>query len=89
MFRVPVRSRIGNGILGILGVAYFLSAIAVLTYYLSTTWGAMGMVDYAFNLALIVSAVGGLLFVLVALQNLRFSRSSALSHGDRVARSTG
>ena len=37
MWRVSIRSRLGNAILGILGALYFVSATATLIYYVVTT----------------------------------------------------
>ena len=79
MWRVPIRSRFGNGVLGFLGVVYFISAIATLIYYLVTNWGAMGLTDYVLQMGLIASAIGGLFFILIAKQNLMPSRGAAKS----------
>jgi hypothetical protein len=84
MLRVPIRSRLGNGVLGFLGVVYFVSAIATLIYYVVSTWGAMGLTDYALQLALIASAFGGLFFIAIAAQNLR----SGAPHGSEKTRSS-
>ena len=40
---IEVRSRPGNAVLGVLGVVYLISALAVLAYDLVQTWGAAGM----------------------------------------------
>ena len=77
MWRVSIRSRLGNAILGVLGALYFVSAIATLIYYVVTTWEAMGMIDYALQLALLGAAIGGLFFMAVAVQNLALIRSRA------------
>ena len=45
MVRIPIRSRFGNAVLGVLGVLYFVAATATLAYYIATNWGANGMVD--------------------------------------------
>jgi hypothetical protein len=71
MWRVPIRSSIGNVVLGILGVVYCISATATLLYYVATTWGAMGLTDYILQLALLASAIGGLFFVAIAVENLK------------------
>src|SRR5260370_37989743 len=75
MLRVPIRSRLGNGVLGFLGVVYFLSATATLIYYVVTSWGAMGLTDYVLQTGLIASAIGGLFFISIASQNLLPSAS--------------
>ncbi len=82
MLRVPIRSRLGNAILGVLGALYFVSATATLIYYVVTTWEAMGAIDYALQLALLGAAIGGLFFMAVAAQNLALmrSRAAAKSH---------
>ena len=77
MWRVPIRSRLGNGVLGVLGAIYFVSATATLIYYVVTAWGAMGMIDYALQLALLAAAIGGLFFVAIAGQNLNLIRLRA------------
>jgi apolipoprotein N-acyltransferase len=77
MFRVPIHSRVGNAGLAVLGVVYFVAATATLIYYIATSWGAMGLIDYALQLALVASAIGGLFFLAIAAQNLGFTRSRA------------
>jgi hypothetical protein len=74
MLRVVIRSRIGNTVLAILGVVYFLSATATFVYYIVTNWGANGLTDYALQAALIAAAVGGVFFVRVAADNLKLRR---------------
>ena len=83
MLRVPIRSRLGNGVLGFLGVVYFVSALGTLIYYIASTWGAMGLTDYALQVALIASAIGGLFFIAIAVQNLRPSRAAEKSRSAR------
>ncbi len=70
MLHIPIRSRFGNAVLGVLGALYFVSAAATLIYYLVTNWGANGMIDRVLQLALLVSALAGLFFVFVAADNL-------------------
>ena len=83
MLRVPIRSRLGNCVLGFLGVVYLFSATATLIYYIASTWGAMGLTDYALQLALIASAIGGLFFIAIARQNLMPSRAAEKSGSAR------
>ena len=71
MLRVVIRSRVGNAVLAILGVVYFVSATATFLYYVVTNWGANGLTDYVLQAALIAAAAGGVFFALIALQNLR------------------
>jgi hypothetical protein len=70
MLRVPIRSRIGNGVLGTLGAIYVLSASVVFVYYLVSSWGAIGPIDLVLQAGLIASAIGGLLFIAIAFRNL-------------------
>lgn len=71
MLRVVIRSRIGNVVLAILGVVYFVSATATFVYYVVTNWGANGLTDYALQVGLIAAAIGGVFFVRIAAGNLR------------------
>lgn len=74
MLRVMIRSRIGNGVLAVLGVVYFVSAAATLMYYIVSNWGANGMIDYVLQFALVCAAVGGVLFFMIGAGNLRTAR---------------
>ena len=90
--RVPIRSRLGNALLGFLGIIYVLSASITLIYYVASTWGAMGLTDYALQLALIASVVGGGFFIAIAKQNLKPSRGAEKSRsapGHQTAPATG
>ena len=73
--RIALRSRTGNIVIAVLGVAYAVSAIALLVFYVMDTWGAAGLIDRVLQLALIGAAFAGLLFVAVAAQNLGYSLS--------------
>ena len=42
----------------------------MLAYYIFTGWGAMSLTDYVLQLALIASAIGGLLFIAIGADNL-------------------
>lgn len=70
MWRIPIRSRLGNAVLGILGAIYFMAATALLLWYVITNWGANGTIDRLLQFALFMSAVTGLFFVSVAAANL-------------------
>lgn len=70
MFRIPIRSRFGNAVVGALGVVYLLSATAILIYYLISTWGAVSITDRILQLALLGASVAGFIFILVAADNL-------------------
>jgi hypothetical protein len=90
MLRVPIRSRLGNGVLGILGVVYFVSATATLIYYVVTTWGAMSLTDYVLQAGLAASAIGGVFFILIAAQNLRpHAEKSRSAQDHQTAAATG
>jgi len=69
--RVAIRSRIGNVVLGLLGALYAISASGTLVYYVATNWGANGLIDYVLQLALLAAAIGGVLFMAVAADNLK------------------
>lgn len=85
--RIAIQSRVGNVVLGVLGALYFVSAIATLVYYIASSWGAMGLTDYVLQLALIASAIGGLLFMAIAGDNLGLIRSRpAAAEKSRSAR---
>jgi hypothetical protein len=90
VFGITIRSRFGNGVLGVLGAVYFLSASTILVYYVVTTWGAASTIDRLLQFALIASAVGGLLFIGIAADNLGLRRrhDSVKSHSTRDHRTT-
>ena len=87
MLRVPIRSRFGNGVLGFLGVVYFVAAAGTLLYYIVTTWDAMTLTDNILQMGLLVAAIGGLLFILIAMQNLGL-RDAARSRSARDRQAT-
>ncbi|MDQ6801325.1 MAG: hypothetical protein M3041_10850 [Acidobacteriota bacterium] len=89
MLRVPIRSRFGNGVLGFLGITYFVAAIVTLIYYVVTSWGAMGLTDYVLQLGLIVSAIGGLFFIAIAMQNRLTAAKSRSARGHQTAAAAG
>jgi Na+/melibiose symporter-like transporter len=68
---VAIRSRVGNIVLGLLGALYTVSASATLVYYIVSNWGANGLLDYLLQLALLAAAIGGVLFMAVAADNLK------------------
>ncbi len=75
MFRVPIRSRLGNVVVGVLGVVYFLAAGATLIFYIASNWGANSLVDLALQGALCVAVVISLFFIAIAADNLGLRRS--------------
>ena len=74
--RIEVRSRAGNAVLGVLGVSYLVSAVALFVYDLVQTWGAASIVDRFVQAALIVSAIAGGFFIVIALRNFALQRAS-------------
>ena len=82
MLRVPIRSRLGNRVLGLLGVVYFVASATILVYYIVNNWGAMTLTDDVLQMGLVVAAIGGLLFILIAMQNLA-PRAAAKSRSAR------
>ncbi len=85
--RIEVRSRIGNAVLGIVGLVYVCAALALLVYDLMQTWGAASLVDYAVRIVLAGSAIVGILFILIAAQNLglHLRRREARHHSEDAA----
>lgn len=83
MLRVPIRSRSGALVLGFLGVVYLVSSVAILIYYLVTSWGAMTLMDNVMQMGLIASGIGGFFFILIAQQNLKPSRAPEKSRSAR------
>jgi hypothetical protein len=70
MWRVFVRSRSGNVVLGVIGAVYTLLAVSVLWRYIAEVGDAAGTLDRIFQAALIGSAICGIWFVRNALANL-------------------
>jgi len=85
MFRVPIRSRVGNAVLGVLGVLYCVSASATLVYYLITNWGGNSLVDRVLQIGLGGAALGGLAFLWIAWQNLKFREPDGSAEKSRTA----
>ena len=73
---LEVRSRIGNAVLGLLGIIYFFAAVGLLAYDLIETWGAAGLLERAVQFLLLICALTGAFFVFIASRNLglRFRR---------------
>jgi hypothetical protein len=70
-WRIPIRSRVGNAVLAVLGVLYFLCAITLIGYSLLTGWGTISPVDLLVELILAAIALGGVVFISVAVDNLQ------------------
>jgi len=94
MLRIPIRSRLGNAVLGVVGALYLVSATVTLVYYLVTTWGAASLLDRLLQVALLGSALAGVFFIVVALDNLgllhllRSTENSRSSRDHRTAAAT-
>ena len=69
---VEIRSRSGNVALGAVGVIYFLAAVGTLLLYVTTAWGAAGLLDRLLQFMLILSALAGAAFLVIAADNLGF-----------------
>jgi hypothetical protein len=70
-WRIPIRSRVGNAVLAVLGVLYFFSALSLLGYSVLTGWGAISPADLLIELILAAIALGGVVFISVAVDNLQ------------------
>ena len=85
---IEVHSRTGNAVLGVLGCFYLVAAVVLLGYDLVQTWGAAGIIDRALQVALVMTALAGLFFIRIALQNLGHraaSRRGAPLHPEDAA----
>ena len=78
---VEIRSRSGNVALGAIGAIYFIGAVATLLLYVWTVWGAAGPLDRLLQFALIVSALAGAAFLVIAADNLGVIRSRRRQSG--------
>ncbi|HUP44605.1 MAG TPA: hypothetical protein VM779_03735 [Thermoanaerobaculia bacterium] len=68
--RVEIRSRLGNIVVGILGVVYAAAGLVLFAIHFVQTWGAASLTDRAIQLLLIaVIAVSGW-FVSIAVHGL-------------------
>jgi ABC-type uncharacterized transport system permease subunit len=79
MLRVLVRSRIGNIVLGVIGVAYAIASLALLVLLVIDVWESATFSDLLVQTALITAAACGIWFALNARENLGGS-SSPHSH---------
>ena len=70
MFRVRVRSRVGNLVLGAVGAIYGLSAAALLILFVTESWGAASIYDRVFQVLLVLALAAGVWFWTVARRNL-------------------
>jgi hypothetical protein len=74
MLRVPVQSKSGNVLVGILGVIYAVSSLVVLVLFVRDAWGSAGLTDRALQVWLLVSAISGVWFIVCAMENLGLTR---------------
>lgn len=70
MWRVFVRSRSGNVALGVVGAVYALLAVSILWRYIADVRDAAALLDLILQAALVGSAICGVWFVVIALENL-------------------
>ena len=68
--RSPIRSRAGNLVLLVTGLAFVLSASAILIYAIYSTWGFAGPIDRLVQMVLVGCATFGLFLVLGARRSL-------------------
>lgn len=71
MLRVLIRSRIGNIVLGLTGVAYAIGSLAVLVLLAIDVWQAATFSDLLVQVALIGTTACGIWFALNARENLQ------------------
>ena len=84
--RVLVRSRNGNFILAFVGAVYALSAAAVLVWFMVDVWQVAELIDFLLQVALIASAVCGVWFVSIALDNLNLRHRAGTSKPASIQR---
>lgn len=84
---ISLRSRSGNAVVGVLGVFYFVAALALLAVDLVQTWGAASALDRAVQIVLVLSAVAGYQFAISAARNLglRLPHREARLHREGAA----
>ena len=87
--KIQVHSRIGNGVIGVLGAIYTVAAIALFAVHVRTTWNAAGLIDYAVALVLMGSAAAGIFFILTAAQNLELPLRHREAPPHRAAAAAG
>lgn len=76
MFRLPIRSRRGNVLLGLLGICYALASGALLTIAVRQSWGFASLTDYLAILFLGATLLGGITLFLTARENFASHESS-------------
>ncbi len=71
---IQVRSRVGNAVLGVIGIVYVCAAAVLLVYELVETWRATSLTDYAIVVVLVGSIAVGLVLAITAARNLGLHR---------------
>ena len=69
--RVEIRSRVGNVVVGVLGVVYAVAAAALFIAHFLQTRGAASLVDRAIQILLIVVLAVSIWFIRIARGGLR------------------
>ena len=70
MYRVRIRSRVGNVVLAALGVLYAISGVVLFIAFVAQSWGAASVIDRGLQGLLLFASAAGTWFVLVAWMNL-------------------
>jgi NADH:ubiquinone oxidoreductase subunit 6 (subunit J) len=68
--QVSIRSRSGNIALAVFGLLAFVGAIAVLLFFVATTWSSASLADRVLQAALVLSALAALYFLQTAARSL-------------------
>jgi hypothetical protein len=69
--RVEIQSRVGNVIVGVLGVMYAVAGLVLFGIHFMQTWGAASLTDRAIQVLLIGVVAVSAWFVAIALSGLR------------------
>ena len=66
MNRIRIQSRIGNAALAVIGATYAAAATALLIFYMVDVWASPRMIDRLLQFGLLLAALIGVYFVLLA-----------------------
>ena len=69
--RVEIHSRRGNVAIGVLGIVYGLSGLALFTVHFMQTWGAAALTDRAIQILLLGVIALSVWFIAIAMRGLR------------------
>jgi hypothetical protein len=72
--QITIQSRSGNMALALVGLVYFLCALAILFFFVVTSWFGASLIDRFLQLALAGSALAGAFFLQIAARNLGVHR---------------